>query len=498
MKHNYIRHFLLLCSFVSVLVLSACKDQWEAHNELLNAENGLSLLDKIKQQPELSSFAALLVKTGYDQVLVSSKTFTVWAPTNEAMAKLDQSALSSDSLLKQFVANHIVNQNYLVGGLKSAGLASQRLQTLNGKYLTFKVETVDDAKILKSDMVVKNGVLHEVDAVLEVHQNIWDYLKRLTGTGQRQLNFLRSMNYDFQGTVKVYSVNGTRNDYLEQIAGLNKENGEFTYILLTDEAFEKEYNKLSKFFLVTKTDARYDSTTVYRTSFQVIKDFVAKTIVAPAQLNNTLLSSTEVNVPIDKSAIVSSYRASNGMVYVMNKVDFEVFRDKIRPIVIEGEQLNSYSRTDRGGNIFTRIRLDESGLQFTDRFITGTGYAQFWARGRINNLYSGKYQLYWRALNDQGWSSAVPSAPVNFKQKLGFSSPLGALLPYVDLIPYTTVAYNNPDDRLRVREQLKEVYLGDITVTSWGSNMLYVVGDNIATAGLNTISLDYVKLVPIN
>jgi len=498
MKQNTIRLLFLTFFCLPVLLISGCKDQWKEHNALINAENELTLLDKIKQQPELSSFAALLVKTGYDKVLASTKTFTVWAPTNDAIGKIGQAVLQEDSLAKQFVANHIVNQNYLASGLKSSGLAAHRLETLNGKYITFKGTTVEDAKLLKTDLVVRNGVLHEIDAALEVHQNVWEYLRGLSGVAQKQVAFLQSMNFSIEGTTKVYSANGTRNDYLEQVAGLNDESKQFTYILLTDAGFDQEYSKLSKFFLVENPMARYDSTQVYRTALQVTKDFVADHVVLPADLGATLLATTAVSIPIDKNAVVSSYRASNGMVYIMNKVDFDVYRDKIRPIVLEGEQMNSFSRTDRGGNILTRIRLDEAGTQFTDRVISGTGYAQFWARGRVNNLYAGKYQVYWRALNDQGWSAAVPPAPVNFKQKLGFSAAPGALLPYVDIIPYTTVAYNNPDDRIRVREQLKEVYLGDITVAAWGANQLYVIGDNVTTAGLNTTSLDYVKLVPIN
>jgi uncharacterized surface protein with fasciclin (FAS1) repeats len=498
MKQNNTKLLLLTLLCLSALLISSCKDQWKEHNALINAENDLTLLDKINQQPELSSFAALLVRTGYDKVLASSKTFTVWAPTNEALAKINKSVLGEDSLARQFVANHIVNQNYLASALKASGTAEQRIQTLNGKFLTFSGSNVEDSKLLKTDLVVRNGVLHEIDAVLQVRQNIWDYITGLSGVAQKQVNFLRSSNYSIEGTTKVYAANGTRNDYLERVAALNDESKEYTYILLTDEAYDQEYSKLSRFFTVTNLAARYDSTQVYRTALQVTKDFVADHVVLPANLGSTLLATTAVSIPIDKSAVVSTYRASNGMVYIMNRVDFDVFRDKIRPIILEGEDMNSFSRTDRGGNILTRIRLDEMGTQFTDRVISGTGYAQFWARGRINNLYAGKYQVYWRALNDQGWSTAVPPAPVNFRQKLGFSSEPGALLPYVDIIPYTTVAYNNPDDRTRVREQLKEVYLGDITVAAWGFNQLYVIGDNVTTVGLNTTSLDYVKLVPIN
>ena len=500
MIYNYTKRLFFLLACTSIFMLSACKDKWADHNELLNADNNLTLLDKIKQQPELSAFADLLAKTGYDKVLSSSKTFTVWAPTNEAIQNVDQSIFEVDSLAKQFVANHIVNQSYLVADLKSAGLTEQRIQTLNGKYVTFTADHIDEAKIVKSDQVVRNGVFFEVDAAIAVRKNIWEYINGLTTTGQKQMNYIRSLNYATGDNGKVYMPEGPYNDYLQKVANLKNENGSFTYIVLTDNAYDQEYNKLLKFFNTPKT-IPYDSTTVYRTAWTVTKDFVADTILSSSQLGATLLSSTGVNIPIDKSAIVSSYRASNGMVYVMNKVDFNVFQDKIQPIILEGETFNSYSTSGKSANIFDRIRKDENGLVFTDRFISGTAVAQFWARRRVDNLYSAKYQVYWRALNDQGWSTATataPSAPIVFQQKLGLSSAPGAILPYVDIIPYTKVNYNNPVDLIKPREQFKEVYLGDITVTTWNGSQLYIIGDNVTGAGLNTISLDYLKLVPIN
>lgn len=499
MIYSYTRRFMFLLGVTAIGLLSSCKDKWAEHTELLNKENGLTLLDKIKQQPELSKFTELLAQTGYDEILKSDKTFTVWAPTNDALANIPTATLTDKDKLSQLVANHIVNQSYSITALKQSGLAEQRLTTLNGKSITFTLDGVEDARLIKTDLAVKNGIVHEVDATLEVRQNILEYISGLANVGQKQKTFFQSLNFDLDGTGnKVYSAAGLRNDFSEQIARLSNERGQYTYILLTDAAFDQESAKLSKYFARTKTNVRYDSTTVYRTSWNVIKDLVANVIVKPAQLQPTLISSTGVNIPIDKSAIVSSYRASNGMVYVMNKVDFNVFQDKIRPIVIEGESINSYSQSDKTSNIFTRIRLDEAGIQFTDRFISATNVSSFWGRTRINNLYTTKYQVYWRALNDQSWSSAVPSAPVNFRQKLGFSSALGATLPYVDIIPYTTVSFNDPADKVRAKAPFAEVYLGDITVADWGSNFLYVIADAVTTSGLNTISLDYVKLVPIN
>src|SRR5688572_4687940 len=107
-KRNNIILLLLLAVVLGGLT-AGCK-KWDDHNALSDPDAGQDLFQRIQSMPELSTFAELLTKTGYNQLIASSKNYTVFAPVNEALASLDPSVLNDTAKLRLFVGNHITNQ----------------------------------------------------------------------------------------------------------------------------------------------------------------------------------------------------------------------------------------------------------------------------------------------------------------------------------------------------------------------------------------------------
>ena len=70
-KHNILT--ILLLAAVLGGVTTGCK-KWEDHNALSDPDTGPDLFQRIQSTPELSRFAELLVKTGYGQLIASSKS----------------------------------------------------------------------------------------------------------------------------------------------------------------------------------------------------------------------------------------------------------------------------------------------------------------------------------------------------------------------------------------------------------------------------------------
>src|SRR5579872_3848432 len=116
---------ILLLIFATLAGLS-CK-KWEDHVAVYNPALRNNLLQLITSDTSLSQFTSLLSKTGYDKVISSSRTYTVWAPRNAALQGLDPSVTGDPVKLKQFVANHIANQSYLT----STTATPMRVQMLN-------------------------------------------------------------------------------------------------------------------------------------------------------------------------------------------------------------------------------------------------------------------------------------------------------------------------------------------------------------------------------
>src|SRR5829696_2729052 len=99
----------LVLALFAGLLFSGC-EKWEKHNAVTDPAVGKDLFQRIQENPDLSKFAELLTKTGYDKIIAASQTFTVFAPVNAALASLDPAIVADLAKLKLFVENHITNQ----------------------------------------------------------------------------------------------------------------------------------------------------------------------------------------------------------------------------------------------------------------------------------------------------------------------------------------------------------------------------------------------------
>ena len=480
LKITYILLFL-----VTAGAICACKKNWDQRGNIADQQLNTSLLQQIQQTPDLSTFAGLLVKTGYDKLISSSKKYTILAPNNVAMQAVDPAILNDTGKVKLFVANHIAIQTYLTSDVQT----SLRIRMLSGKIVQLTKTQAEDANIVRNDIYVSNGVVQVIDKALVPRQNIWEFITGLSSTGLAQRDFLVSQNYTVIDTSKatVTSIDpatgkpilkpGTgvvnRNYYFDKVADLSNEDAQLTYFVITDAAFTSERSKLLKYFATSTPDS-----TASITNFWVLKDLAVNGINAnSATLPDTLISVSGVKVPISKAAIQQTYRASNGVVYVMNSVNFRV-QDKITPIIVQGENPASFARTDRAANIFYRVKKDPSGNVFNDLLIAGTGgstlTAAFYARYNIPQVYSCKYTVYWRVVNDlvtSGWSQQIA---------------LGSL---TGTFPATNVGYLH----------YNEVSVGAYTKTAFGTLPAFAIGANATSSavGNGSVSLDYLKLVPV-
>ena len=82
---------------VAGTIVSGCT-KWEDHNAVTDAALTKDLFQQISENTALSKFAELLTKSGYDKVIASSKTFTVFAPTNTALTGLDPAIVNDTAM----------------------------------------------------------------------------------------------------------------------------------------------------------------------------------------------------------------------------------------------------------------------------------------------------------------------------------------------------------------------------------------------------------------
>ena len=121
---------------------------------------------------QFKTLAAALNAAGLVETLKGEGPFTVFAPTDDAFAKLPAGTV--DNLLKpenkdELVA--ILTYHVVPGKVMAADVVKlDEAKTVNGKMVDIKVEgetvMVNDAKVTKADIVASNGVIHVIDTVL--------------------------------------------------------------------------------------------------------------------------------------------------------------------------------------------------------------------------------------------------------------------------------------------------------------------------------------------
>ena len=120
---------------------------------------------------KFTTLCAALKAAGLVETLQGKGPFTVFAPTNDAFAKLPKGTL--DDLLKPENKKKlaaILTYHVLPGKVMAEDVKTMQAKTVNGQSLDIKVEggkvTVDKAKVITTDVAASNGVIHAIDTVL--------------------------------------------------------------------------------------------------------------------------------------------------------------------------------------------------------------------------------------------------------------------------------------------------------------------------------------------
>ena len=123
---------------------------------------------------DFSTLVAAVKAAGLVETLSGKGPFTVFAPTNEAFAKLPKGTV--EELLKPENKDKLTSilTYHVVAGKVSAAdaikLDGKNAKTVNGQEIAIKVMDgkvkINDATVAAADIVGSNGVIHVIDTVL--------------------------------------------------------------------------------------------------------------------------------------------------------------------------------------------------------------------------------------------------------------------------------------------------------------------------------------------
>ena len=114
------------------------------------------------------TLATVLGAAGLVETLKGKGPFTVFAPTDEAFAKIPKADL--DALLKDKAKlTAVLTYHVVAGKVMAADVKAGNVKTVQGSELTVSTSMgvmVNNAKVIKTDIVADNGVIHVIDTVI--------------------------------------------------------------------------------------------------------------------------------------------------------------------------------------------------------------------------------------------------------------------------------------------------------------------------------------------
>jgi Fasciclin domain len=484
--------FLMVAVFT--ITISGCK-KWDDHIAVDNQDLTRDLYTIIANDPSLSKFGELISKAGLDTLLKSSKTYTIWAPSNDALASLDPSLLSDIPRLRSFLLNHISNQLYFTKDAQS----SKRIGMLSGKYNNFLGNKFEDATLISADKFVKNGVIHIIDKNIIIFPNLWDYVNATTAQ-YVQNSFIAGLNFNsFDPSIAIIdSISSStglpvykpgtgvvvKNTFNEKAFDLRREEKQYTYFVMANTGFTLKADSLKPYFASTSL-----AVTDSLDKWNIVKDLVIDTLYpAIASLPASFLSKFGITVPVNKSLVIETKKLSNGVAYVLSLVDIYT-KNKFLQKIIEGEFPTGFF-SDKTANTNYRVRPNPvTNQNYTDILVSGHGVTGYYSYYQLKEMPSMVYNVYALAVNDFQTTNVFQSIGVRY-----FTPPAT----YTTLIT-NPAALNHAVPLKTAVGAYNEVFLGTVTSTAYGTLEFRLTsgGTTLGSAGTAPIVLDYLRIVPV-
>lgn len=310
-KNKYIGIVMLAAGMFAA---TSCSD-YADYNEVPVDNSGAgsqTLWENISQDNQLSDFADLVKRTGFDSYLNTPRSLTIWAPVNGSFDKSVYDNMSDENVLKQFVKSHIAEYGHL-----ATGKIDERVRMLNDKSFEFSGEgsyTFDGISVSQPNLPSSNGVMHVINGSARFLPNLYEYLKVGDSINMLRDHFMRyeSVTLDTKASVKGPMVNGiqtyvdsvmvTSNSLINQLnARLTNEDSSYTFILPTDKAFQEMYDRIKPYYNFISATKVHDvenyssaSATNTKTSPTINASYMTDSLVRRTIIRNLVYSNNDM------------------------------------------------------------------------------------------------------------------------------------------------------------------------------------------------------------
>ncbi len=456
-------------------------DEWDSYYEQAPEQTGKDVLDLISEDENYSLFYNVLMESGFNEMLSKNQYFTLFVPVNSAFEGIPD---YTDEEWVRIIGFHI-----LYNKLLSHEFSDQDLLTTMGKYLKMQKVSENEVKIFDSainmdkvDNYCRNGVIHEINKLLVPEPNIYEFIMDLDSSFSILQDFIHSMDERFidyekserigvddNGNAVYDTVWNTENRFLDNIAELNNESKYYTAFIPSNEHVREALGMVEHYFGSIEELDQAEYAQLLNITFS---GSFMKNAYSVAELPDTIRSVSGKNY--DKSILTfdqTDLEVSNGKVHLLSSMSIpkSFF---LLPVVIECDRKEN--RTPSSTIYVLEQRSDTRATNGSFVYY-GCAFVGDYIEYNVDMVLRTKYWFVWTGPK-QGPSTYQLSLK---DEKSGEFVYLG-----------------EPVDNW-AKGWFIPVEGGNYTFDEFGTKTVRInIVDELPAIGLNSIYIDYIKLVP--
>lgn len=169
MKAYFDKHLTLAAAAVGALLFALVTSTSMAGGAAKKAD--MDIVDTAVAAGSFNTLVTALKEADLVSTLKGKGPFTVFAPTDEAFAKIPpeqlQALLKDKAALQRVLTYHVLPQKVTSQQIVEDDI--QHAQTVEGQSVNIDVGAgvkVDNANVVKADIMASNGVIHVIDTVI--------------------------------------------------------------------------------------------------------------------------------------------------------------------------------------------------------------------------------------------------------------------------------------------------------------------------------------------
>jgi uncharacterized surface protein with fasciclin (FAS1) repeats len=151
------------------LAFPVLANESSARSTSIGASAKADIVDTAVGAGQFTTLAKALTAAGLVDTLKGPGPFTVFAPTDEAFAKIPAEKLNA-LLADKAALTKVLTYHVVPGNVPAAKVQSGTVKTVQGQNLEVEASSsgvrVNDARVVKTDIMASNGVIHVIDTVV--------------------------------------------------------------------------------------------------------------------------------------------------------------------------------------------------------------------------------------------------------------------------------------------------------------------------------------------